>query len=71
MEPLIARFEEFGVQRGRSADGELLLKGAAWELSGKPDGWSLELLAPLPLESCPPHGRSEAGSGELRDGSTR
>lgn len=40
---------------GDHADDALVLKGAAWQLDRAAPGWRLELMAPLPLESCPRH----------------
>ena len=37
-------------------DEELLMKGAAWDLTQEPDGtWTLDLLAPMPRLTCPNH----------------
>ncbi|HEX7132269.1 MAG TPA: histidine phosphatase family protein [Iamia sp.] len=56
MEPALALLRTAGLEVVDDvSDEDLLLKGAAWRLDPAPPGWRLELVAPIPLASCPHH----------------
>jgi len=56
MEPALPVLRAAGLEvAGDADDGDLLLKGAAWRLDRAAPGWRLELVAPIPLTSCPQH----------------
>lgn len=56
MEPALPVLRAAGLELGDAvAEEDLLLKGAAWRLDRAAPGWRLELVAPVPLTSCPRH----------------
>lgn len=56
MEPAVPVLRVAGLEVvGEVADDDLLLKGAAWRLDRAAPGWRLELVAPIPITSCPRH----------------
>lgn len=56
MEPALPVLRDDGLEIvGDHDDGDLLLKGAAWQLDRAGPGWRLALVAPIPLSSCPRH----------------
>jgi phosphohistidine phosphatase SixA len=56
MEPALEVLRTAGLEVvGDVSDEDLLLKGAAWRLDRASPGWRLELVAPIPLASCPHH----------------
>ncbi len=56
MEPALPVLRVAGLElAGEVAEEDLLLKGAAWRLDRAAPGWRLDLVAPVPLTSCPRH----------------
>jgi phosphohistidine phosphatase SixA len=56
MEPALGQLRARGLEVGDDLDDEaLLLKGAAWQLDRRDGAWRLELVAPVPIASCPSH----------------
>lgn len=56
MEPALPVLRAQGLVLGEGTEADdLLLKGAAWGLSRPADCWHLDLVAPLPLATCPSH----------------